>query len=232
MKFLYFFLLYFFFWGKAHSQDKTQFRIWTDYNVSFKLNKKWATGGDLGYRIVPSNGIQVAYVRPKIFFQANRLLTFDVGVSNFNRWRLQALNRVELRSHQFILLKWPLIKGVQFNHRIGIEQRLFFIKNADINRHIHRFRYFLALKSPEFYLFSIKSPFFVMGKFEILANFYDSNKESILDHTRLTVGIGNQINEKFRIDLRYAIHSFVNPTFNDLAREVDVLRLRLYYQFK
>jgi hypothetical protein len=56
--------------------------------------------------------------------------------------------------------------------------------------------------------------------------------ESLFDHNRYTVGLGNVISDKLRVELRYKIISFVDPALKSFVKEIDVLRIRLYYQFK
>jgi uncharacterized protein DUF2490 len=218
--------------NKVKAQSTSKFQVWSDFNPSFKLNENWKIGGDIGYRIEPSTNIQSLYVRPGVNYNPNGIINFTFGVANFNTIRVDKFNTTEFRSFQFIVLKWPNIGGFRFKHRIGLEQRIFFVESIDLNEFSHRARYFFEVKSPNFNLFDIGSPFFAMGNFELLKNVNINEIESLFDHNRYTVGLGNVISDKLRVELRYKIISFADPALKSFVKEIDVLRIRLYYQFK
>ncbi len=216
----------------SQAQEKKEFQVWSDFSLSYNLGEKWKVGGDLGYRIIPSSKSQTTYIRPGIVFHPNRIVKFTAGFANFNYLRSAATNSTEIRAFQFVTLSWPQMNGFKFKHRLGLEQRNFFITDIDIYKFVHRFRYYLNFKSPKFNLFAIKSPFFVSGNFELLTNINDSDLGRLFDHHRVTVGVGNLINDKFRIELKYKILSVANPVSKTFINEIDVIRLRLYYQIK
>lgn len=225
-------LLILIYFNKVQAQSNSNFQVWTDFTSSVKLNEKWKTGGDIGYRIEPSTNDQIVYIRPAIKYSFNDLLNFSVGVANFNTIRSNIFNTTEFRTFQFVVLKWPNIGGFRFKHRIGLEQRFFYIENLEFDNFAHRARYYLEVKSPKFNLFSLSTPFYLLGNFELLKDVNKNDVASLFDHNRFTIGIGSAIGDKFSTEVRYKLISFIDPVLKSYVREVNVLRVRFYYQFR
>lgn len=187
--------------------------------------------GEIGYRLEPESKDQTVYIRPAIQYSPNRIINFTLGVANFNTWRSFRVSSIEFRTFQFVKLRWPRIGNFQFTHRIGLEQRMFYFKSFEFNSFAHRARYYVDLKSPSITIFNIKSPFYFILDFELLTNINSNNLGKVFDHNRFTLGIGNKINNKFRAEIKYKVLSFVDPALKDFVREIDVIRIRLYWQF-
>lgn len=217
--------------NKAQAQSNSNFQVWSDLNASIKLNEKLDFGGDIGYRIEPSSNDQTIYIRPILGYNASNILNFSFGGAIFNTFRSDIFNSSEFRAFQFVVLKWPKFGGFEFKHRFGLEQRFFYIENFDFDGFSHRMRYYLEVKTPSFELFNSKFLFFVMGNFELLTDLNKNEVVSLFDHNRITIGVGSQISEKIKVELRSKLISFVNPVLNSYVREIGVMRIRLYYQF-
>jgi Protein of unknown function (DUF2490) len=230
-KYLIFTLLMLMAHSASKAQSRSEFQIWTDFTPSYKLAEQWEVGGDLGYRIQPSNGGQIAYIRPGITYKANGVVKFTVGIANFNTWGPEVFIKREIRTFQFIYISWPNIAGFKFNHRLGIEQRWFNLPQLNLKEYVNRSRYYLEVKSPEFTLFKLKSPFFVTANLEILRDIGQNELGRLLDHNRYTLGIGSQISKQFRADIRVKLINIVDPTIKNFVREINILRVRLYYRF-
>ena len=75
------------------------------------------------------------------------------------------------------------------------------------------------------------SLFFITANFEILRDLNDNEFGKLVDHNRYTLGVGNQITERFRAEIRFKLINTVDPLLNSFIREISVLRIRLYYHF-
>jgi uncharacterized protein DUF2490 len=215
----------------SKAQGSSNFQLWHDFTPSYKLAEKWIVGGDIGYRVQPSTGLQIAYIRPGITYKPGKVVKFTVGIANFNTWEPDVFIKREIRTFQFIGVSWPNIAGFQFYHRLGIEQRWFYLKQLNLSEYVNRSRYYLELKSPDFTLFKLKSPFFVTANLEILRDLGKSELGRLLDHNRYTLGIGNQISEQFRADIRVKFINIIDPSINSFIREINIVRVRFYYKF-
>jgi len=214
------------------AQATSNFQLWTDFNPSYNLSEQWKIGGDVGYRIEPSANFHVAYIRPGINYKPNKIINFTVGIANFNSWEAGEFIKSEIRTFQFIVIAWPKIAGFQFKHRLGLEQRWFNFAELNLNKYVNRSRYYLEVKSPKFPLFNIKAPFFLTANLEILRDLNDNEFGRLIDHNRYTLGIGNHITDSFRAEVRFKLINTVDPLTNSFIREINVLRIRLYYRFK
>ena len=212
-------------------QGTSNFQIWTDFNPSFNLSEEWKIGGDLGYRVEPAANFHVAYIRPGINYKPNKIINFTVGVANFNSWESGEFIISEIRTYQFIGIAWPKIGGFQFKHRLGLEQRWFYLAEFNLDKYVNRSRYYLEIKSPKFNLFNIKAPFFITANFEILRDLNDNEFGKLVDHNRYTLGLGNQITDHFRAEVRFKLINTIDPLLNSFIREINALRIRLYYRF-
>ena len=223
-------MLFFFFSSflsiPSMAQDNSLFHIWSDFAPSYNLDEKWKVSGDIGYRIVASSNTQTAYIRPGINFKPNKLLSFRVGLSNFNTWSTTDLSIIEFRTFQFLLLSWPQIGNFKFKHRFGFEQRMF---NA--NKFMHRARYFLELKSPEINLFKTSPPIYLVGNVEFLGDVNNDIFGRLIDHNRFTIGVGCPINDQFSIEVEYKIFNVMDLIQDSFVKEIEVLRLEVYYLF-
>ena len=217
--------------SELFAQGAKKFEVWTDFDPWYNLNEKWKVGGDLGYRFQPSTGDQTAYIRPGINYKPFKILSFSVGIANFNSWNPDKFEVAEFRTFQFVKVSWPKIGEFKFNHRLGLEQRWFYIPEIGLNEFVHRARYYLELVSPNFNLFGLDSPFYLTANFETLRDISNNDLGTLVDHNRYTFGLGNHITEQFRADVRFKIITLVDPVTSSFIREVNIIRVRLYYQF-
>ena len=229
--FLFFSAIYLLAQNNLLAQGDGNFQIWTDFTPSYNLSEQWKIGGDVGYRIEPSSKWQSAYIRPGINYKPNRIINFTVGIANFNSWEPGDFKKSEIRTFQFIVVSWPRIWRFQFNNRLGIEQRWFYLSEFNLDTYVNRIRYYLELKSPEFTVFKLKSPFFITANFETLRDLNDNEFGKLGDHNRYTLGIGNQITDRFRAEIRFKLIDIVDPLIKSYVREINVLRIRFYYRF-
>ena len=227
--FVFFQFIYIF---NAIAQENIKFQVWSDFTGLHTLTEKWKLAGDIGYRLEPQSKDQTIYIRPEIIYSPDNVIHFILGAANFNTWGPTIFNSIEFRTFQFVQLSWPQIGNFHFKHRLGLEQRMFYFKGLEFNEFVHRLRYYLELTSPSFNLFNIQPPFYLTTNFELLTNINSSDLGRLFDHNRFTVGIGNKINHKFKAELRYKVLSFVDPTVKNYIREIDVLRIRLYWQIE
>ena len=213
------------------AQGSSNFQIWTDFSPSYNLNEKWEIAGDLGYRIEPATSWQSAYVRPRIKFKPYKMVNFAAGTAYFHSWESDRFLNTEIRTFEYIVVSWPRIGGFQFNHRVALEQRWFYLAEFDFDKYVNRARYYLELKSPKFNLFKLGSPFFITANLEILRDINNNEFGRLADHNRYTLGIGNQITDNFKAEIRFKLINIVDPLTNNYIREINVLRIRLYYRF-
>ena len=215
----------------VYAQGSSNFQIWTDFSPSYNFSEQWTIGGDVGYRIEPETKFQVAYIRPAINYKLSKIINLTAGVANFNSWEPHKFIKTEIRTFQFIAVSWPRIGGFKFKHRLGLEQRWFYLAEFNLDKYVNRSRYYLELKSPKFTLFRISAPFFVTANFEILRDLNNNEFGKLADHNRYTLGIGNYITDRFRAEVRFKLINTVDPLTKNYIREINVLRIRLYYRF-
>ena len=212
------------------AQNDTPFAIWTDFNPSYKISERWKIGGDIGYRIAPSTSDQTVYLRPTITYIPGNVISFITGIASFNHYNPDSYSSTELRTFQFVVVLWPRIIEFQFKHRLGLEQRWFYIPELGLADFVSRVRYYLELRSPKFNLFSISSPFYALTNFEILRDLDDEKLGRLIDHNRYTFGIGNHVSDRFQVDIRYKLINFLDPTLNTFISNLNVIRIRFYYK--
>ena len=217
---------------KVLAQGSSNFQLWTDFSPSYDFSDKWKIGGDIGYRIEPSTKWQSAYIRPAVNYKLNKIVNFAVGMANFNSWEPEDFRKTELRTFEFVIILWPKIGNFQFKHRLGLEQRWFYFHELDLNKYVNRTRYYLEVKSPKFTLFKIPAAFFIIANFEILRDLNDNEFGRLADHNRYSIGLGNQISDKFKIEARFKLINTVDAFTKNYIREINVLRIRLYYRFE
>lgn len=213
-------------------QAQSKFQLWTDFNPTYKLDKKWTLGGDLGYRIEPESGKQTVYVRPTVIYKLNPVFKLSAGVANYNIWDSDHYKSFEFRSFLFTHVSWPKLGEFVFSHRLGIEQRWFMIQPDDISISDQRIRYYLQLKSPNFNLFNLKQPFYGLINYELLRDISKAEILKLFNQNRITLALGSEVTERLKIDARLKIMSFVNPLNNNFVRDLDVLRIRIFYKIK
>jgi uncharacterized protein DUF2490 len=225
------FFVCFFAFGNIMAQRTSSFQIWHDITPTFQFSRHWRFGGDIGYRIEPSSGSQKAYIRPGISYLANKIINFTIGVANFNSWKKVEFTSAEFRTFGFIVVNWPKLGGFTFKHRLGVEQRRFYKPGDGLNEVVYRARYYLEFKSPNFTLFGLKAPFFLMTNFEILRDMGNDSFGRLADHNRYTLGVGNNVTKQFRAEVRFKLIDLIDPNINEFIREINIVRLRLYYRF-
>ena len=213
------------------AQGAKKFQVWTDFNPSYNINDKWILSGDIGYRFQPSSRSQTAYVRPAIIYKPARILKFFVGVAYFNNWQQKLFQSSEFRTFQYVFLSWPKLGEFKFKHRLGLDQRWFYIPELGLDKFVHRSRYYIEVVSPNFQVFGLGSPFFITANFETLRDINNNELGTLADHNRYTIGLGNHITEQFKADIRFKIISLSDPITASFIREVEVIRIRFYYQF-
>jgi hypothetical protein len=212
-------------WG----QGESKFQIWTDVNPSFNLSEQWRIGGDVGYRIEPSSSVQSVYIRPGINYKPNKIVNFTIGIASTYLWTPDEHIKTEVRTFQFVSVSWPRLGGFQFRHRLGLEQRWFYFAEPNLKEYVNRTRYYLEVKSPNFTLFKLKSQFFITANLEILRDLNNNEFGKLVDHNRYTLGIGNQVTERLRAELRFKLINTIDPLLNSFIREINVLRIRIYF---
>lgn len=212
------------------AQNDTPFAIWTDFSPSYNFSEQWEIGGDIGYRIDPSTSAQTVYLRPGITYSAGKVISFITGIASFNHYDPDSYNSTEFRVFQFVVVSWPRILEFQFKHRLGLEQRWFYLPELGLDKFINRARYYLEIKSPQINLFSIKSPFYLITNIELLRDLIDDKFGRLIDHNRYTFGIGNHVSDRFQIDIRYKLINFIDPMLYTFISDLNVLRIRIYYK--
>ena len=213
------------------AQGAKKFEVWTDFNPSYSINDKWMVSGDIGYRFQASSGDQTAYIRPAINYKPSRIIKFTAGIASFNNWQLQSFESTEFRTFQYVNLSWPKLGEFLFKHRLGLDQRWFYFPELGLDKFVHRSRYYIEVISPNFKVFGIGSPFFITANFETLRDINNDELGTLVDHNRYTIGLGNHITEQFKADVRFKIISLSDPITSSFIREIEVIWVRLYYQF-
>lgn len=216
---------------ETFGQGVKKFQVWTDFTPSYNMNDKWLVSGEIGYRFQPSSGDQSAYIRPAINYKLSKILKFTVGIASFSNWDPGSFKSTELRTFEYVNLSWPKLGEFNFKHRLGLDQRWFYIPELGLDEFVHRSRYYVEVISPNFKVFGLNSPFFITANFEILRDITNSELGTLVDHNRYTFGFGNHITEQFRAEVRFKIISLVDPVTSSFVREINVIRVRLYYQF-
>lgn len=219
------------FHANLFGQKTSKFQVWNDFNLSFSLSQHWKLGGDIGYRFQPNISKQTFYLRPILAYKLNKLLKLSAGMANFNNWEPGGYTSFEFRTFQYLSVQWPRLGNFQVKHRLGFEQRWFYFPTIDTRDYTNRTRYYLEIKSPSFKLFGLEAPFFLVANLEILRNLGSPELSRLIDHNRYTFGIGNNISDRLRAEIRYKYINAVDPLTSSFIREINIIRIRLYYKF-
>ena len=218
--------------SQSQSQSNPAFQIWTDFNPRIQLNQKLKIVGDIGYRIEPESNAQSFILRGALRYSPNRILSLDLGLGEFITWDTEIFNSSEFRTFQFLFLNWPNLGEFKFQHRLGIEQRWFNFSDFDAKEFVHRARYRLGLKSPDFSIFGSSIPFYIKANVEFLRDLNDEEISVFIDGDRFMIGLGSLWTDKLRTELQFQIMALNDPAIKKFIRDVDLIRIRAYYQFR
>ena len=229
MRSIFVYCLFFIMPALAQAQAR-DFEVWSDITVVGRLNDKWRIGGDFGYRFISGMGWQTAYIRLVVSYKPVEWLRLRAGGANFNTWQPGRFELQEWRTYEYVNVNWPRFSWLQVGHRMGLDQRWFYRNGNEFERFVHRFRYQISLRSPDFTLGLKRSPFYGALRIEVLRDINNWHLPVIFDHDRLIFALGNTINDSWRLELQYMI-IYLNQTLQMFIPDIDVLRIRLYYNF-
>jgi hypothetical protein len=218
--------------SQSQSQSNPAFQIWTDFNPRVRLTEQFKIVGDIGYRIEPESSAQSFLIRGAARYSPNQILSFDLGLAEFITWNTSFFNSSEFRTFQFLFVNWPNIGKFRFQHRLGIEQRIFRFSDLRANQFVHRARYRLGVKSPEFSLFGSTIPFYIKANAELLRDLNDEDISVLIDGDRFMIGFGSLLSEKLRSELQFQVMALHDPAIKKFIRNIDLIRIRAYYQFR
>lgn len=217
---------------ESWSQSDPNFQIWTDFNPRIRLSERFKIVGDIGYRIEPESSAQSFLIRGAARYSPNQILSFDLGLAEFITWNTKFFNSSEFRTFQFLFVNWPSLGKFKFQHRFGLEQRIFRFNDLRDNQFVHRARYRLGLRSPDFRLFGSSIPFYIKANAELLRDLNDEDVSVLINGDRFMVGIGSLLSEKLRTELQFQVMALNDPVIQKFIRNIDLIRVRVYYQFR
>lgn len=220
----------FVFTGVIAKAQTSNFQVWSDFNPRFHLAERMILVTDIGYRKDTDNKKNTVLVRGAVRFTMHELLAFDLGVANFNTWFTSGLNSAEFRTFEYAFVNWPNFAGFSFKHRIGLDQRWFRFPDLGTGEFVHRLRYRLGVQSPGIEILRY-SPFYFTGNIEVLRDISNDKLNALIDHNRYMIGIGNRINDKLRAELQYQIIYGNSKALASLVRDIDMIRVRVFYKF-
>ncbi len=228
-----YFLLFFLLGMALHvrGQKASGFQVWSDITVKKNLGDKWTLGGDTGYRFDAANEFQLYYLRPGVRFWFSKTIALKAGTALFYTWNRLNTNAYELRTYEYAFLYWPQIGGFTFSHRLGLDQRWYFLPVAAADGFAHRFRYRLRLRSPEITIAGLPLPFYLSTELELLRNINDRSLAVIFDSERLVFALGGSLTTRLRAEVQYMLINYNDTTWQKFIREKNVLRIKVFYQF-
>jgi hypothetical protein len=124
-------------------------------------------------------------------------------------------------------LYWPQIGGFKFEHRFGLDQRMFYLPGYELRKTVHRSRYKLGLHTPAFALFGSEKRFYANASFEVLRNMNQAETALLIDHDWVTVVFGARLTENIKLESNVLLINCLDPETLDFEREISVFRLRL-----
>jgi hypothetical protein len=202
-------------------------QVWTDVSASFKATERLIITPETGYRIEPSIQMNQVYFRTYFSYRATDKIKLSVWAAHFNTWRANGQRAMEVRTSQYVYLFWPRIKGFKFEHRFGLDQRMFYHPGYELRKYVHRSRFRLGLHTPRFSMLGSERRFYANGSFEILRNMNQTEVAQWIDHDWITVVFGVELNQRMKLETNVLLINCLDPLTSDFEREITVFRLRL-----
>lgn len=218
--------------GMAQNLENADFRFWSDVTFRSHFSAKWNLNSEIGVRgLISTRDWTTLTARPTFIYRLNRLFEARGGAGVFYTMFQESNvnNLTELRFHQEARVRWPQVNGFDFNHMFRFEERFFYLRGAE-NRFSARFRYRLTMTTPDFTVFKMERPFYVLvsGDFffpvaGVLNNFFSNNY-------RLILGLGNRHSKKMRYEVQYFWQRSRINVSESFQLSDHILRLRFFIE--
>jgi hypothetical protein len=215
----------------AQETDDTDFQTWLDYKIFYHLDNKIQFDGDAGIRgVLSQENWTQAFIRPSVIHQSKDWLQSHGGVGLWFTYDHSIENKFEIRPWQGVKIIWPNPKSLVFSHFIRLEERMTVAPSWDFTL---RLRYKIALKSPDWHFKPLANrPFYGFAALELFGNIFGDTAERYVNRNRLTLGLGNHIAPKWRIELEYIRQGSRRGRSEGFRTAEHILRLRFKHPVK
>jgi hypothetical protein len=217
--------------SRSQAQNSQHNQAWFDASLKIKPTPKLTVTPEVGYRSEPAIKLNQVYLRTYLTYQVHKNVKLSVWAAHFNSWKPAKQRAIEVRTSQFVSLFWPNVAGFRFEHRLGLDQRLFYFSGYALNKYVHRSRVRLGLHTPNFALLGTSKNFYANASFEVLRNINQSETTQWVDHDWITMVVGFRMNKNLKIEANILMINLFDPIELEFEREITVFRLRLKGNF-
>lgn len=204
------------------------FQTWADIALTHFFNKKWRFSPDQGVRtLFVRRNFTTLYSRPTFIYRVNQPIDLRAGLAIFYTFENARSNLTEFRLHQEFNGKWPRIAGFVVNHMIRFEQRFFF-RNGEDNSESYRVRYRPSLETPDFKLFKMQRPFYILANIDLFFPLADNTERLFSNNIRLLAGLGNRHSDSFRYEIHYFYQVSRENVEGSVSTSEHIVRLRFF----
>jgi hypothetical protein len=224
------FLIAIFIPNLIHVSHSADYQTWSDITTIKRFAEGWRYDGDQGVRWGELNDSDFTqlYVRPSVRYRARPWFTVHGGIRFFQTFIDDEENTFEIGPWQGLRLAWPEIGGYPVTHYLRLEERMIWQTGGESDSDFTlRSRYQLGLRSPNFDIL-FKNGIYLSATIEPFANI---EKPLFINRIRYDVGLGTQISDAWRVQLRYLLQQGRVSASDTFSTDEHILRLRFFYTF-
>lgn len=213
--------------SRGNAQNLQHRQAWFDLSLRIKPLKNFSVTPEIGYRTEPGIRLNQVYLRTYLSYQVHKNIKLSVWAAQFNSSKPANQRAIEVRTSQFLTLYWPNIAGFRFAHRLGLDQRFFYLPGYEMSRQVHRSRVRIGLHTPGFGIFGSSKKLYANASFEVLHNINQGETSLWIDHDWITMVLGFRMNENVNIEANILLINLLDPISMEFEREITAFRLRL-----
>ena len=187
----------------AEAQENAHYELWNTYSTRHFVSKyRFWLRNDFGINHSFDEESSTEYlIRPRLIINLGNIVEFHPGIDfRFSHFP-KSDNTFELRTWQGLLVHWPDIGRVMFDHFYRFEQRFFWIEGIPQEDFSLRSRFRLNTRLPINNYAITDNTFFVDFRGEIFLAHDNGVKEKFASTVRLGINLGFRQNAKWRYQL-------------------------------
>ncbi len=175
----------------------------TIYQQNIIFNDLYSTSFDGGTYLGLGTNIWTRYgLRGSIRRNLNYRTAIDLGFM-YNHTKFENRISQEFRPHQTFHFNYPTLENSNIQHRLRLEERIFFVDNIENRDFSARLRYRIYNKGRLTGKPVSPKSFYYRLSFEWNFNMYNELQDKLLLRGRYGIGYGYQFNAKFSLDANY-----------------------------
>ena len=207
------------------------YQAWSDITTIYRFAEGWRYDGDQGIRWGELNDsdFTLLYFRPSVRYRVKPWFTVHGGIRFFQTFIDDDEDTFEIGPWQGLRFVWPTIGSYTISHYLRLEQRMIWQTEGEKDDDLTvRSRYQLGFRSPN-YKILFKNGIYLSGSIEPFA---DLERPLFINRIRYDVGIGTEVSDAWRIQLRYLLQQGRDSASAAFSTDEHILRLRLFYTIK